>query len=96
MTNCKSLMGNGRGWMGPILRPLIGRKGQRPYPIGRRKLEVKRSLLTEGQGIPFGLGDRRHPRASHEVGGTRPGLPAHYAAHPHDGRPPTLVPRPRA
>jgi len=60
MTRRRALIGDGRRWTGPYC---WGEKGTGPNPTDRGKSGTKRSLLTEGQGIPIAItvdGANRH------------------------------------
>ena len=62
-TPWRALTGNGNPWTGPWPRPLWGGEATGRNPTDRGKLGVKRSLLTEGEGIPIGIavdGANRH------------------------------------
>jgi putative transposase len=46
------LIGNGRLWMVPLQRHLLGEKSTGPNPTDRSKSVTKRSLLVDGKGVP--------------------------------------------
>src|SRR5215831_12056876 len=61
--NCAGSTGTGWQWTGRLPKPRWAGKKTGPNPTDRGKSGVKRSLLTEGHGVPIGLvveGANRH------------------------------------
>ena len=49
------MTGDGRLWMEPSQKRLLGGKSTGPNPTDRRKSGTKRSILVEGNGIPIAV-----------------------------------------
>src|SRR5262249_6645417 len=54
-TSCKALTGHGARWTGRGPKPPSGGKKVGKNPTDRGKSGPKRSLLTDGRGVPIGL-----------------------------------------